>query len=84
MPNPVRIEARLAFDLPQRADVRLAVYDAAGRLVRNLVQSRMPPGRHVVAWDRRDERGRRVGSGSCFVRLRTEAGSSTRRLVLAN
>jgi flagellar hook assembly protein FlgD len=49
--------------------VALAVYDPAGRRVRQLVSGREPAGEHAVVWDLRDERGGPVGAGVYFARL---------------
>jgi len=49
--------------------VRLSVYDAAGRLVRTLVEEPLSAGRHVIEWDGTDNRGGRVASGVYFYAL---------------
>jgi flagellar hook assembly protein FlgD len=59
----------LSFDLPGAGQVRLAVFDAAGRLVRVLVDGQLPAGPCSVAWDGRDRAGREVGSGGYLARL---------------
>ena len=45
---------------------QLSVYDVAGRLVRRLVESRLPPGRHVRQWDLTNDAGAAVASGCYF------------------
>ena len=81
-PNPFNPSTTIAFDLPVRAEARLSVYDAAGRLVRRLAAGELSPGRHEVRWDGLDDAGRPAASGVYFCRLR--AGKETRsiRLVL--
>jgi flagellar hook assembly protein FlgD len=49
----------------------LAIYDAAGRLVRELVDEVLPAGQHQAYWDNRDANGRRVASGVYFAHLRS-------------
>ena len=81
-PNPFNPSTTIAFDLPVRAEARLAIYDAAGRLVRRLAAGELSPGRHELRWDGLDDAGRPVVSGVYFCRL--QAGKETRsiRLVL--
>jgi hypothetical protein len=67
-PNPFNPSTRIAFDLEAPATVHLRVYDAAGRLVRSLVDEAMPAGRYVKTWDGRDGAGRQVASGIYFYR----------------
>ena len=83
-PNPLKDRTTISFELGRPARAQLAVYDVGGRLVRTLVSSVQPAGRHSAAWDTRDEAGRAVGSGVYFVRL-TVAGEPavpTRRLTV--
>lgn len=68
-PNPFNPQTTFTFELPATGPVRLAVFDAAGRLVRTLVDSDLPPGRGEATWDGRDAAGRSVGSGTYLARI---------------
>lgn len=81
-PNPFDSRTSVRFELPARLGVSLAVYDVAGRLVRELVTDDMPRGRHVVHWDRITNDGARVPSGVYFVRLKTDEGEASRKVVV--
>lgn len=76
-PNPFAAETALGFDLPARAAVAFTIHGVDGRLVRTLMAGDAGPGPVEVAWDGRDERGKRVASGLYFVRL--EVGSAVRQ-----
>lgn len=75
-PNPFNASTTVLFSLDRAASVRLRIYDAAGRLVRTLVDEVRPAGPHTVLWDGRDEGGRFAASGAYVCRL--EAGPSMR------
>ncbi|MEZ4647290.1 MAG: DUF4331 family protein [Candidatus Eisenbacteria bacterium] len=75
-------DASIAFDLPEAADARLALYDVRGRLVRELVDGPLAEGSHVVSWDGRDARGVRVANGIYFSRLEAGGQSADSKLVL--
>jgi hypothetical protein len=81
-PNPARGQAALGFDLPGGGNVRLAIYDLSGRIVRRLVDGPARAGRHAVAWDGRSDRGRPVARGIYLARLTWGRHSATMRLVL--
>ncbi|GJM44109.1 MAG: hypothetical protein DHS20C21_09510 [Gemmatimonadota bacterium] len=81
-PNPFATSTQIEFQLPQAADVKLAVYDATGRLVRDLANGRREAGAHQVAWDGRDSLGERVAAGVYFYRLSGAGTEETRRAVL--
>jgi hypothetical protein len=57
--------------------VRLALHDAAGRLVRELAAGARAAGEHAERWDLRDGNGNAVGTGLYFAHLEVEG----RRLV---
>lgn len=86
-PNPSRGQVTLVLDLGGASDVDVAIYDAAGRLVRTLHAGPVGGPRMTLAWNGLDERGRRAGAGVYFVRAlaRISAGgafaSSVQRLV---
>jgi hypothetical protein len=50
-PNPARERAELVFSLAKGADVRLELYDGAGRLVREIASGARTAGEHRVAVD---------------------------------
>ena len=68
-PNPTRGMSFMRFALPREANVRIAAFDVSGRLVRQILTSRVPAGEHNIAWNLRDMNGRNVGTGVYFVRL---------------
>ena len=71
-PNPFAGATTLVYELPKPADVRLVVYDVAGRARRTLVSGRADTGSHAVVWNGRDDAGRAVAPGLYFVRLETD------------
>ena len=81
LPRPVAGESAMLIELDQPAPVRLDVYDAQGRRVRNLAEREFPKGATVVLWDGRGASGRAVTPGVYFGRLTTPQGGCTVRLV---
>jgi len=82
MPNPVSGKAQIAWQLPAPAHVRLNVYDAGGRLVRNLLNTEMMPGSYQTFWDLTDGNGKRVANGIYLYRLETKDRTITTKAVL--
>lgn len=81
-PNPAREEVRVLAHHPGSDRAGLAVYDLAGRKIRDL-GSLEGIGRHIVTWDGRNEDGRQVASGLYFVRLEGSGQTNTARIVFA-
>jgi hypothetical protein len=70
------------FAIPAAGRVALDVFDVSGRRVRTLDDGLREAGTHAVTWDGRDERGRASAAGVYFLRLATDAGTSTRKVVV--
>jgi hypothetical protein len=81
-PNPFNPTTTIRFVLATRAHATLAIYDAAGRLVRVLIDGVVPAGAGVAAWDGRAHDGSHVVSGVYFCRLETDGFTDTRKMVL--
>ncbi|HTY37613.1 MAG TPA: M1 family aminopeptidase [Bacteroidota bacterium] len=81
-PNPFNPGTTIAFSLPHRSSVTLAVYDALGREVVQILSGTMEAGSHSVRWEGIDGAGRRVGSGTYFCRLTTETWTSTVKMLM--
>jgi len=86
-PNPAVAGARISYGISARAGetaVSLKVYDAAGHLVRTLVDGPQPQGYYTVSWRGDDERGLRVASGVYFYNLRLDGQRFSRRMIFLN
>lgn len=85
-PNPFNPHTAIEFSLPQAGQVRLAVYDMAGREIAVLVQERLSAGGHRVTWQGTDHDGRAAASGVYFYRLQAESPaqrfSQARKMLL--
>jgi len=80
-PNPFSHETLLRFVLPDAQEVLLSIADVNGREVS---QSRLAArsGLNTLTWDGTSDTGQRLGNGVYFVRLRTEAGTVTRKVMM--
>jgi hypothetical protein len=82
-PNPFGAGGTtLLLDLPRAGEVRLGIFDAAGRRVRALADGRMAAGPHRVAWNGCDDADRPVGAGVYFSVLEIGEKRITRPLTL--
>ncbi len=72
----------MRFSLPERGHVALNVYDAAGRLVRELEGGVMGAGLHTTVWDGRDDRGEQGAAGVYFARMQADGFDDAVKMVL--
>ena len=81
-PNPFSGTTRLALDVPSgEGEVRLELFDVAGRHVRTLRRGPVSAGQNVVDWDGLDDHGARVRGGLYVVRLQGTHGTSVMRVM---
>jgi hypothetical protein len=76
-PNPFNPSSKIYFDLPEAADVSLAVYDITGRKTATLINGYMPAGRHYAEFNGKD-----LASGIYFYRIETAEYSFIRKMLL--
>ena len=76
-PNPFNPVTQITYWVPERAHVRLSVYDVSGRLVTTLVDDVRDSGEHTVGW-RADD----LPSGVYFCRLEVDDFSANRKVML--
>jgi flagellar hook capping protein FlgD len=80
-PNPSRGSLVLRYQLPRAAPVSLAIFDIAGRRVRDLISGSEQAGAHAVDWDLRDARGEAVQAGVYIARLDVGRRTLTQKLI---
>jgi len=76
-PNPSSSVFHVSMDLPGAMDVRLEVFDTAGRRVALLADGLLPSGEHEFLWDASE-----LSSGCYLVRLSGAGLSEAGRCVL--
>ena len=74
-PNPVRSQLTLVYDLPQAAEVDLAVYSLMGQRLQTLAQGQQPAGVQTV-----HRSLERLPAGMYLIRLAVDGQVSTKRL----
>ena len=83
-PNPFNPTTTISFVMPQRAHVRLEIYNAMGQRIRTLLAGEVESGKRQVVWDGKDDREWNVASGVYFYRLHVAGGrwSAARKMTL--
>ena len=82
-PSPSTGAVHLTYVVREAADVELALFDLAGRLVRRLVtRGRAEPGVNSCTWDGRDDAGRALPAGIYRAVLTAGASRLERRAAL--
>jgi hypothetical protein len=72
----------IKLGLPEAANVKIAVYDVRGRLVRELVNEMKPADSYSIGWDYQDAQSSRVAPGMYFITVETGRHVETSKIVL--
>ena len=73
----------IVFGLPAPSDVRMSIYDVAGRHMRDLVNGRRDEGYHALGWNATAEVAGALSPGIYFLRMDTDEQSLTSKVVIA-
>jgi hypothetical protein len=80
-PNPFAGATTISFEVSKAGRVRADVISIDGRLIGDLCNRYVVPGRHTIAWDGRDASGERVACGVYFYRVSFDSKTVTRKMV---
>lgn len=81
-PNPFRPRTEITYAVPRAGNVKLEIYDLAGRLAATLVDTQRPAGRYSARWSGRTASGASVASGVYLLRLSTGGDVRTKKITL--
>jgi hypothetical protein len=81
-PNPFNPQTTIAYQLKSPGNVKLAIYNTKGQLVKELLHENQTAGPHSVFWDGRDNLGKKVSSGILFYKLNVGSYSQTKKMIL--
>jgi len=81
-PNPFNPQTQINYQIPQTANVNIAVYNLSGRLVTTLVNAVKSPGSYSVSWNATDQNGLPVAGGIYIARMVSKNYSASRKLTL--
>jgi hypothetical protein len=84
IPNPTRTQTTIRYSLHATGNVTLSIHDVSGRLVKNLISGTKPAGEYSVAWNGRNELGKKANAGIYFYTLKIDTKSLTRKLIITN
>jgi hypothetical protein len=81
-PNPFNPETIIEYQVPERGQVELNIYNMLGQKIRNLVSDMMPAGTYQVLWNGRDDFGNQVATGIYLYQLRGKNALITKKMML--
>ena len=74
-PNPFNPRTTIHYQLPNRNNVTLKIFDMLGQEIRTLVNKNQSAGNYSVVWNGKNSLGESVGSGVYFYQLYATGGA---------
>ena len=81
-PNPFNPLTTIVFNLPKTQSIQLIIYNSLGQVVREIVKEELPSGLNEIVWNGNDQRGKLVGSGVYFYRIKSDKAFLTGKMIL--
>ncbi len=81
-PNPFNPDTNISFNLLDKAELNILVYNIKGQLVREMGLKQFQAGINTITWDGRDNASRPVSSGIYFIRINTGNESHTHKILM--
>lgn len=76
-PNPFNPVTNIKFDIPKESSVKITIFDALGRVVKDIVNQRLQPGSYSVDWNASS-----YSSGIYFYRIQAGDYVNEMKMVL--
>ncbi len=83
-PVPANEQLTLSFELPDRAEVTLSVYNMLGAEVATIIKDPMPAGKHSIQWNLKGAKGKEFATGTYILRLQADQFVSAKRISIVN
>jgi len=82
-PNPFNPQTTIPFKIiGSSASVQLLIFDIIGRIVRNLFEGALPPGKYDYVWNGKNDLGKDVSSGIYFYSLKAGNQLFVKKMML--
>jgi hypothetical protein len=81
-PNPFNPSTTIRYELQEKTDVHLAVYNLQGQQIQILTAGSQSAGSHQAMWNGRDENGRDMAAGVYICQLRANDRIQQTKMIL--
>jgi hypothetical protein len=80
-PNPFHAQTTIAFYIPHRNTVAIALFTPSGQKVRTLLDRSLDAGLHTVSWNGSDDYGKRLMPGIYTCEMRAKGFREVRKML---
>ena len=81
-PNPFNPATQIRFDLPNKNDVNIIIYNMLGQRVKVFSMPNTPAGTHTITWNATNQSGQPLSAGVYLYQMISEDFVQTRKMIL--
>ena len=81
-PNPFNPTTQIRFDLPNKNDVNINIYNMLGQKVKVFSMPNTPAGTHTITWNATNQSGQPLSAGVYLYQMIAEDFVKTRKMIL--
>jgi hypothetical protein len=71
IPNPFNSHTTIYFELAEKTDISLTIFDNTGKVVKTLLNEEKEAGRYSIIWDGTNDKNKNVETGIYFYQIKT-------------
>ena len=71
-PNPFSTNTIIEFQIPERSDMSIKIFNLLGQVIRDFGKKEFEPGIHSIEWNGTDNKGKNLDSGIYLIRMESE------------
>jgi len=81
-PNPFNPATTISYNMPEKAQITLGIYDLLGKQIKTLINHSQDAGNKIAVWDGTDDLGRQVSAGVYLYKIKAGEFTQTRKMLL--
>lgn len=81
-PNPFNPTTTIRFNLKERSDINLTIYNSIGQRVRALTSGSFEAGTHSFVWDGKNDNGELQASGVYYYNIKAGLQELTKKMIM--
>lgn len=68
-PNPFNPSTNISFDITEKSNVCIVIFNSKGQKIKTLINSELSPGRHNLVWNGKNDENKPVSTGVYFYKM---------------
>ncbi|MDX9869881.1 MAG: M6 family metalloprotease domain-containing protein [Candidatus Cloacimonadales bacterium] len=81
-PNPFNPSTSISFSLKEKSRVKISIYNVKGELVKELINSELPYGKHTIIWDGKNNHHKKAAAGIYMLKMEAPKYNLIKKMVM--